>query len=98
MTVLSPKRTLKRLESSRLFQQIGIDYVGTFNVSDGEIQKRWICLITCLTTRAVHLEVVSELSEQAFLNAYKQFTARRGKSKTVVSDNRTQFKAAAEKP
>ena len=47
-------------ESSRPLQHISIDYVRPFNTLNGEIQKRWICLITCLTTRAVHLEVVSE--------------------------------------
>ena len=88
---------LKRLESSQTFQHIGIDYLGPFNVSNGEIKERWIWLITCLTIRAVALKVVSEVSGQAFPNTYKRFTARRGKPKTVVSDNGTQFKAAAEK-
>ena len=88
---------LKRLKTSRPFQHVGIDYAGPFNVSNGKIQKRWICLITCLATRAVHLGIVSDLSEQSFLNAYKRFTARRGEPKTVVSVNETHFKAAAEK-
>ena len=88
---------LKRLETSRLLQHGGIDYATLFNVSNGKIQKRWICLVMCLTTRAVHLELVSDLSEQSFLNAYKRFTARQGEPKTVVSDNGTQFRTAVEK-
>lgn len=40
-------------------------------------RKVWVCLITCMATRAVHLEVVLDLATQEFLLAFRQFIARR---------------------
>ena len=54
-----------------------------------------ICIYTCCVTRAVHLELVSDLTTPTFLNSFRQFTARRGVLYRVVSDNAKTFKAAA---
>ncbi|XP_067208459.1 uncharacterized protein [Linepithema humile] len=43
---------------------------------------------------AVHLEVVSNMSTDAFLNAFKRFIGRRGKPSDVFSDNGTNFVGA----
>ena len=48
----------------------------------------WICLFTCLTISAVHLELVRGLSAQLFLDCLRRFIARRGQ----VSDNASQFR------
>ena len=56
----------------------------------------YVCLFTCAVTRAVHLEVVTDLSTQTFLNAFRRFTARRSLPKKVISDNASTFCAASD--
>lgn len=74
----------------------GVDYCGPINVTVGRrTEKRWICLFTCLTTRAVHLEVVHSLTTQGCLMAIRRFICRRGKPIEFFSDNGTNFKGAS---
>ena len=49
----------------------------------------------CFGTKAVHIEVVTSLSKEAFLDALRRFIARRGKPRTICSDNGTSFQGAA---
>lgn len=58
-------------------------------------EKAWICLITCCVSRAVHLEVVPNMTSQAFLRSFRRFTSRRATPLLVVSDNAKTFKAAS---
>ena len=51
--------------------------------------KRWCCLFTCLTTRAVHIEVTQSLDTESCLAAVTRFIARRGYPSTIISDNGT---------
>ncbi|MCP4486384.1 MAG: DDE-type integrase/transposase/recombinase, partial [Gammaproteobacteria bacterium] len=82
----------ERVVKSRPFECVGLDYCGPLIVKFGkENRKTWICLITCLTTRAVHLEVVTDMSSEHFLHAIHRFIARRGKPRLVLSDNAKQF-------
>ena len=64
----------------------------TYTLCNG---KAWVCLFTCCVTRAVHLEVVTDLSSQSFLKCLKRFISRRGLPSRIVSDNGTTFKGAA---
>jgi len=57
-------------------------------------QKRWLCLFTCVETRAVQFEMAWELGTDTFLNAYTRFTSRRGVPKEVISDRGTNFVGA----
>ena len=57
-----------------------------------EESKVWICLYTCCVVRAVHLDIVPNLSTEAFLRSVKRFAARRG---LPLSDNGKTFKSAA---
>lgn len=57
--------------------------------------KVWICLFTCLITRAVHLDITTDLSTETFLRYLKRFAARRGLPHKFLSDNGKTFKAAA---
>ena len=81
----------------RPFDQTAVDYAGPFTTVQGRgvrRQKRWLCLFTCLSTRAVHLEVAFGLDTNSFLNAFTRFTSRRGVPKETVSDCGTNFVGA----
>ncbi len=54
----------------------------------------YICLFLCFATKATHLELVSDLTAEAFLAALSRFTARRGVPDTILSDNGTNFVGA----
>ena len=81
----------ERLEpGGRCFTYTGLDLCGPFYVTQGRSKvKRYGCLFTCFTTRAVHMEVVTDLSTAAFLNGFFRFTARRGCPMKVFCDNGT---------
>ena len=74
------------------FSQTGVDYFGSLLVKQGRgTRKRYGCLFTCLTTRAIYLEVAIDLTTLAFINCFKRFIARRGPMKHMFSDNATNF-------
>lgn len=78
------------------FQVSGVDYAGPFSIKDRKgrgckITKAYICLFVCFSTKALHLEVASDLSTESFLAALKRFTARRGKPNEIFSDNGRNF-------
>ena len=62
-----------RLNESVPFTVTGVDYTGALHVisPDRLDMKVYICLFTCASTRAVHLEIVNDLSEAAFLLAFR---------------------------
>ena len=64
------------------------------NSSEGKrwIGEMWICLFTCLTVRAVHLELVRGLSAEHFLECLRRFVSRKGRPYLVISDNAPHFK------
>ncbi|XP_052387105.1 uncharacterized protein LOC127933996 [Carassius gibelio] len=74
------------------FTRVGIDYFGPFLIKKARSeQKRYGCLFTCLTTRAIHLEVAHTLDTDSFINALQRFIARRGSPSEIRSDNGTNF-------
>lgn len=88
-----------RLMSLYPFHSTGIDYAGPFLIKDRrgrgtKITKCYICLFICLSTKAIHLELVTELSTQAFLATLRRFISRRGKPSHIFSDNGTNFVGA----
>ena len=56
--------------------------------------KRYVAIFVCIVVRAVHLDVVSDLTCAAFLAAFRRFTARRGLCKILYSDNKKYFQCA----
>lgn len=79
----------------RPFSYVGIDYFGPVDVVVGRHgEKRWIVLFTCLSVRAVHLEVAYKLDTASCIMAIRRFVLRRGPPITIFSDNGTNLKAA----
>ncbi|XP_025992254.2 uncharacterized protein LOC105204996 [Solenopsis invicta] len=85
-----------RITPSRAFSITGVDYAGPIitlvNKGRGrKTCKSYIALFVCFTTRAIHLEAVSELSTSAFMAALRRFVGRRGVPHKICSDNATNF-------
>ena len=75
----------------------GVDITGALYVRDNnEETKVYICLFTCANTRAVHLEVVSDLSTDTFLLAFRRFASRKSLPQIMMSDNASTYTSAAE--
>ncbi|XP_041981462.1 uncharacterized protein LOC121734894 [Aricia agestis] len=86
----------ERLTPSYPFDRSGADYSGPVFVLSrkgrgAKLIKSYICLFICFTTRAIHLELVSDLSTDAYLLALKRFISRRGKPCQIFSDNGRNF-------
>lgn len=93
---LMPPLPAERVRYSSPFTFTGIDYFGPLKVNEGSTEKRWICLFTCLAVRAIHMEVVKDLSAEECVMAIRRFVAVRGLPQVIVSDNATQFKLTSE--
>ena len=77
------------------FYFTGVDYFGPLYVKQGrKLIKRYGCLFTCLTMRAVHIEIATDLSSSSFINALRRFFGRRGKPLKIFSDNGTNLVGA----
>jgi len=87
-----------RLEEAPPFTVTGVDFTGALHYknADNTISKAYICLFTCGVTRAIHLEVVMNMTTLSFLHAFRRFTARRSLPSHMISDNGTTFIKAAE--
>ena len=90
--IMAPLPKTRLRFSFRPFAQTTVDFAGPLYTVQGRgkpRQKRWLCLFTCLETRAVHLEMAWVLDTDTFLNAFARFTSRRGVPKEVISDRGT---------
>lgn len=85
-----------RIKDDPAFTYVGVDFAGPLFVRSGVSSKVWICVFTCLVTRAIHLDIVDNLSTDTFLRCLKRFAARRGLPRKFLSDNGKTFKAAAQ--
>ena len=91
-----------RVSEDPPFTHVGLDFAGPLFIetknsenADNESKKVYICLFTCASTRAIHLELTSGLSVEAFLLAFRRFTGRRGVPATLHSDNAKTFKSSS---
>jgi len=81
------------------FDRTGVDYAGPFLIKYGYVRKStvvkaYICLFECLTVKAVHLELVSDLTAEAFLADFRRFLSRRGCPSLMWSDHGYNFVGA----
>ncbi|XP_011883908.1 PREDICTED: uncharacterized protein LOC105571050 [Vollenhovia emeryi] len=92
----------ERARPGRPFSTAGVDYAGPvpLRTSKGRGHKAikgyicQICLFVCLSSKALHLEAVSDLSSASFLAAFRRFISRRGHCRRLLSDNGTNFRGA----
>ena len=90
-----PPLPTKRVSQSSPFSHSGVDYFGPlFIKSMYENKKIWVCFNTGFVTRAVHLELMSDMSTEQFLPGFRRFVSRHGTPKK--SDNASQFKLATD--
>jgi len=90
----------QRVTPSYPFSTTGVDYAGPFLIKDSKFRnkkvlKGYLCIFVCFCTKAVHVELATELSTQAFIAAFKRFVARRGICQIMFSDNGTNFVGAS---
>lgn len=80
----------------RPFTYTGVDYLGPFMVSIGRrSEKRWVALFTCMTMRAIHVELAKDLSTDAVILCIRNFINRRGLPTRIRSDRGTNFVGAS---
>ncbi|GFR27320.1 integrase catalytic domain-containing protein [Trichonephila clavata] len=82
-----------RIEQSPPFAVTGLDFAGPIFVKNSK-EKFYILLCTCAVTRALHFELVTSLTTEAFLLAFRRFISRRGLCTVIYSDNARTFKRA----
>ena len=94
---LIPDLPVERVSSDPPFNNTGIDFAGPLYVHIAETKenKAYICIFTCASTRALHLEVTEGLSANTFLLAFRRFCGRIGIPSIILSDNAKTFKHCA---
>lgn len=88
-----------RVQETKAFVHTGVDYAGPIRVTlcrrrGQRSQKAYICLFICFVTKAVHIELVTDVSSDTFISAFKRFISRRGPVSCLYSDNGTNFVGA----
>ncbi|XP_008179890.1 uncharacterized protein LOC103308389 [Acyrthosiphon pisum] len=89
-----------RVCPSRPFSNVGVDYAGPLLVKESKLwnarsTKCYVAIFICMAVKAVHIEVVSDLTTPAFLASLQRFVARRGIQSEIYSDCGTNFQGAA---
>lgn len=88
-----------RITPGRAFIDTSVDYAGPMLIKrySGRtrvVDKGYIAVFVCDKTRAIHLELVSNLTSEAFIAAFTRFVSRRGRVRQIRSDNATNFHGA----
>ncbi|KAL0811217.1 hypothetical protein ABMA28_009646 [Loxostege sticticalis] len=88
-----------RVNVCRPFQKIGIDFAGPISVKQSSLRRSvvsngYICVMVCFVTKAIHLELCSDLKTVTFLACLKRFVSRRGLPTDIYCDNASTFKCA----
>ncbi|XP_011860721.1 PREDICTED: uncharacterized protein LOC105557926 [Vollenhovia emeryi] len=87
-----------RVTPSR-FLQHGVDYCGPFFVRDrvrrnSKRYKAYVAIFVCMATKAVHIELVEDMTTESFIAAFKRFISRRGLVSNMYSNNGKNFVGA----
>ncbi|XP_057317566.1 uncharacterized protein LOC130662675 [Hydractinia symbiolongicarpus] len=98
----SPDLPEFRIDSfSKSFNCTGLDFAGSLfyrnycksSICKSDSLKCNILLLTCATSRAIHLELVTDQSTHSFVRGFRRFVSRRGTPNTIVHDNAKTFKS-----
>ena len=87
---------IERLTPGPIFDKTGLDYAGLIHIKYGHVRKptimkAYVCVFVSLTVKAVHLELVTDLTSEAFLACLRRFIARRGYPSLLWSDHGSNF-------
>jgi Integrase core domain. len=85
-----------RVAETKAFYHTGVDYAGPFYVTWTKRRgvrpiKAYLCLFVCMATKALHLELASDLTTTTFLAALRRFISRRGQVKNLYMDSGSNF-------
>ncbi|XP_044579453.1 uncharacterized protein LOC123261738 [Cotesia glomerata] len=88
-----------RVNIANPFNQVGVDYCGPFLLKEKKFRNRgsikaYVAVFVCLSVKAVHLELVTDLTSDDFLSALRRFISRRDLCQDIYSDNGTNFVGA----
>jgi len=87
--------SVSRVNISRPFSRCGVDYAGRSYYVRKSIETRshkaYVSLVMCFATKAIHLELVDDLTSEPFFVTFKRFISRRGRPAHMYSDNGTTF-------
>lgn len=77
-----------RISPNRPFLNCGVHLAGPFDIKKfkgkcSQSYKSYFAVFVCFSTKAVHVEVVIDLSAAAFVAAYRRFIARRGLARNI---------------
>lgn len=83
----------------RFFENVGVNYAGTIMIKihsrrNALLQKVYVWIFVCLATKAVHIEIVCDLTTDAFIVAFTRFISQKRKCKNIYSDNGTNIVGA----
>ena len=89
----------ERVTPDLVFNNVGLDYAGPLLLKLGstrkpKVVKAYVCIFVSLSVKAVHLELVSDLTTEAFIACLRRFVSRRGKPVVLWSDHGKNFVGA----
>jgi len=86
-----------RVSEAPPFSHVGVDFAGPLYTKgdQGTMSKCYIVLFSCCITRALHLELIHDLTAFSFMHVLRKFCARRGMPNLIISDNAKTFKSTA---
>ena len=91
-TAAAPDLQSERVNLTKPYDNVGLDYTGAISFkSKGTIQKGYILIIACMTTRHVHLQLVPDMSTKTFIQALRYHSAMYGTMKKISCDNALSF-------
>ena len=98
-TAMMGQLPLERVTPDIVFEKVGIDYAGPLYLKYGQVRKptitkAYVCVFMSFSVIAIHLELVSDLTAEAFIATLRRFIARRGKPSLIQSDHGSNFVGA----
>ena len=88
-----------RVTQARPFLNSGVDYCGPFYIKEKKHRNRgkvkvYACIFVCFAIKAIHIELISDLTTETFIGGLRRFFSRRGRAANLYSDNATYFVGA----